>query len=65
MFPKIYGFVMQLFRHALSQHETDREETLRLIASLESHQAVPYRLLTKENLARSAAAARERRQPCR
>jgi hypothetical protein len=55
---------MQLSRHALFRHETDREETLRLIASLENHQTVPYRLLTKENLARSAA-ARERRQPCR
>jgi len=40
--------------------EEEREECLRLIASLETRKAVPRHLLTKANLARFAAAATQR-----
>ena len=49
-----------LFRASLKRLEDEREETLRLIASLETRSDVPRRLLSKENLARFAEAARAR-----
>ena len=49
-----------LFRRSLSQIETDREEIVRNIAALERRQDVPRHLLTEDNMARFAAAARER-----
>ena len=49
-----------LFRRSLSQIETDREEIVRNIAALERRQDVPRHLLTEDNMARVAAAARER-----
>lgn len=49
-----------MFRASLTRLEGEREECLRLIASLETHREVPRHLLTRENLARFAAAAGER-----
>jgi hypothetical protein len=48
-----------LFRASLTRLEGEREQCLRLIASLESHREVPRHLPTNENLARFSAAAAE------
>ncbi len=49
-----------LFRRSLAKLEQDREEQTRLAASLERRQAIPRQMVSKENLARFAAAASER-----
>jgi site-specific DNA recombinase len=49
-----------VFRWSLSQVENEREEIVRSIAALEKRQDVPRHLLTKDNIGRFAAAARER-----
>jgi site-specific DNA recombinase len=49
-----------LFRRSLSQVEIEREEIVRSVAALEKRQDVPRHLLTKENMGRFAAVARER-----
>ncbi len=43
-----------LFRKPLSRLETEREETLRLIGSLNEKRSVPKQLLSRQNLARFA-----------
>jgi hypothetical protein len=40
-----------MFRRSLAQIEGDREESLRMIAALESHREVPRHLLTKSSIA--------------
>ncbi len=49
-----------LFRRSLSQLEQEREEAIRRIAALERRQEIPRHLLTKDNMARFAAAVGER-----
>jgi hypothetical protein len=49
-----------LFRKSLSRLEAERDETLRLISSLNEKRDIPKQLLSPQNLARFAAAARER-----
>ena len=49
-----------LFRRSLAQFEHDREEQIRLVASLDRRQAIPRQMVSKENLARFAAEASQR-----
>jgi hypothetical protein len=49
-----------LFRKSLSRLEAERDETLRLIASLNERREVPKQLVSRKNLARFAEAARAR-----
>lgn len=47
-----------MFRRSMVQVEDERDETLRMIASLEKHRDVPRHLLTKRNIERFATTAR-------
>lgn len=49
-----------LFRKSLARLDAERDETLRLIGSLNEQRAVPKQLLSRKNIAAFAAAARER-----
>ena len=49
-----------MFRRSLAQLENEREDLIRHVASLESPREIPRRLLTKDNIARFAEAARSR-----
>jgi hypothetical protein len=49
-----------LFRKSLSRLEDERNETLRLIGSLEQQRMVPKQSLSRKNLARFAMTMRER-----
>ena len=47
-----------MFRRSMAQVEEERDEVLRMIASLEKHRDVPRHLLTKRNIERFATTAR-------
>ena len=49
-----------MFGRSLAAIENEREDLIRNIGSLEAHKEVPRRLLTKDNIARFADAARGR-----